>query len=269
MSRGRRTLLLSLPLALSIVVPAPPALAQVTANVGAVSNYVWRGETQTNDGPAVQGGIDFSSKGGFVVGTWVSNVRYISLDETTILKPGPEGPVEGVLTTETTLDPSVEVDVYGGYEGSAGSFSYKGLFTGYLFPDGGAADLIEFGASGGYEASGSVSLGLSLNYTLWGEAGNDLPFNSGDLYAEANADFTLPQDFGIGLTYGYYSFHDADFAYAWAGLAVTREAGDWGTFGLHVSQAWGDVEALTDAGPRDTKIWVSWLKTFEAAEKQE
>lgn len=269
MSRSRRTLLLLAPLVVLGSALAPPVQAQATANIGVVSNYLWRGVTQTDDGPAAQGGFDYSSKGGFLVGAWVSNVRFMGLEETTVLKPGPEGPVEAVLTTETALDPTVEVDLYSGYEGSAGSFSYKGLFTYYLFPNGGDVDLLELGASGEYEASESVSFGVSVNYTLWGEAGNDLPFNAGDLYAEANAAFTLPDDFGIGVTYGYYSFHDADIAYPWAGLALTKEAGDWGTFGLNASQAWGDVEDLTISGARDTKVWVSWEKTFEPPAKPE
>jgi len=76
-----------------------------------------------------------------------------------------------------------------------------------------------------------VSLGLELHATLWGEAGAGLPFNTGDVYAEANADFSLPDGFGIGVIYGYYTCEDAGIAYPWAGLAVTKSAGDWGTFG--------------------------------------
>jgi uncharacterized protein (TIGR02001 family) len=226
---------------------APRAEAQTTANVGLVGNYVWRGVTQTDDGPAVQGGLDYAGRSGFVAGAWLSNVRFVSL-------------VEG---NETTLDPTVEIDLYSGYQGSAGRYSYKGLFTAYVYPSGGEIDFLEVGASGRYTAADGVSLGLSLNYTLWGEAGEGLPFRAGDLYAQANAGFSLPGGFGLGVTGAYYAFADAGIAYPWAGLAVTKDAGAWGTFGLNASQAWGDVEALTISGPRDLKVWVSWVKTFE------
>ena len=114
-----------------------------------------------------------------------------------------------------------------------------------------------------------MSLGLSLNATLWGEAGGDLPFNAGDFYGQANAGFSLPGGFGIGAIYGYYTFADAGIAYPWAAVAVTKDAGDWGTFGLNASRAWGDVEDLTISGGRDTKVWVSWVKTFETSVKHE
>ena len=52
------------------------ALAEVTGNIGATSNYLWRGTTQTNDAAAVQGGIDYAHDSGFYAGTWVSNVDF-------------------------------------------------------------------------------------------------------------------------------------------------------------------------------------------------
>ena len=55
--------------------PTPPFTA--TANVGLFSEYVFRGLTQTNQKPAVQGGFDLAHKSGFYVGTWASNVNWI------------------------------------------------------------------------------------------------------------------------------------------------------------------------------------------------
>lgn len=46
---------------------------EVSANVGVASDYVWRGMTQTNNGSAVQGGLDLAM-GGFYLGTWTSNI---------------------------------------------------------------------------------------------------------------------------------------------------------------------------------------------------
>jgi hypothetical protein len=46
----------------------------VTANVGFVSDYRFRGLSQTYGKPAVQGGFDYSHSSGFYAGTWGSNL---------------------------------------------------------------------------------------------------------------------------------------------------------------------------------------------------
>ncbi|MGA7437023.1 MAG: TorF family putative porin [Luteibacter sp.] len=49
---------------------APP----VTANVAIVSDYMFRGLTQTWGHPAIQGGADYTNPNGFAAGTWASSV---------------------------------------------------------------------------------------------------------------------------------------------------------------------------------------------------
>ena len=51
-----------------------PAHAELTGNVSATTNYVWRGVTQTGDSAAVQGGIDWAHGSGVYLGTWASNI---------------------------------------------------------------------------------------------------------------------------------------------------------------------------------------------------
>ena len=48
--------------------------AQVTTNLGATSDYRFRGISQTQNAPALQGGIDYADKSGFYVGNWNSSV---------------------------------------------------------------------------------------------------------------------------------------------------------------------------------------------------
>lgn len=57
-----------------------PAVAEITGNVTVTNNYLWRGLTQTSNNAAVQGGLDYTHKSGFYVGTWVSNVNYAAGD---------------------------------------------------------------------------------------------------------------------------------------------------------------------------------------------
>ena len=53
---------------------ATAAQAQVTGNMSLTSDYRFRGVSQTQNAPAVQGGIDYNHKSGFYVGNWNSSV---------------------------------------------------------------------------------------------------------------------------------------------------------------------------------------------------
>ena len=90
-----------------------------TSNIGLYSQYVFRGITQTDEKPAVQGGFDLGHKSGFYVGTWASNVSWIS-----DLVPPP-----------SSLSASMEWDFYGGYKGSLpADFGYDLGVLYYWYP---------------------------------------------------------------------------------------------------------------------------------------
>ena len=57
---------------------APASPHTITGNVGLYSQYIFRGLTQTNGKPAVQGGFDYSHASGFYAGTWGSNVSWLT-----------------------------------------------------------------------------------------------------------------------------------------------------------------------------------------------
>jgi len=50
------------------------AQAQVTGNLGLTSDYRFRGVSQTQNAPAVQGGIDYNHVSGLYIGNWNSSV---------------------------------------------------------------------------------------------------------------------------------------------------------------------------------------------------
>lgn len=77
---------------------APAPDYTLSFNVGAVTDYRYRGISQSRLKPALQGGLDFSHKSGFYLGTWLSTIRW--LEDI----PGGDGPVEW--------------DLYGGYKGN-------------------------------------------------------------------------------------------------------------------------------------------------------
>ncbi len=55
-----------------------PEVSPITANVTVASNYIYRGLTQTNNKPAIQGGFDYAHESGFYVGNWNSTISWLS-----------------------------------------------------------------------------------------------------------------------------------------------------------------------------------------------
>ena len=58
---------------------APAAeVSPITANVTVVNDYRYRGMTQSNFKPAIQGGFDYAHESGFYIGNWNSSISWIS-----------------------------------------------------------------------------------------------------------------------------------------------------------------------------------------------
>jgi uncharacterized protein (TIGR02001 family) len=152
-------------LALGLTGLAAPASAQdakVAFNVGVTSDYVFRGYSQTNEDPAIQGGVDLTA-GSFYAGAWASNVDFGD-------------------------DTDAEVDVYGGYRTEAGGFALDFGVIGYLYagePDGADYNYAEFKAAAS-RAVGPATFGAAVYYSpdFFGAADKEAT------YAEVNAAFS-------------------------------------------------------------------------------
>ena len=55
-----------------------PEASPVTANVTVVNDYRYRGISQSNFKPAIQGGFDYAHESGFYIGNWNSSISWIS-----------------------------------------------------------------------------------------------------------------------------------------------------------------------------------------------
>src|SRR5688500_880333 len=86
---------------LLVLAPASDAHAGIGGSVALTSDYVFRGISQNNQEPALQAGLEYAASSGFYVGTWGSNVSWLS-DLTALGIP---------------VSNSLELDVYGGYRG--------------------------------------------------------------------------------------------------------------------------------------------------------
>ncbi len=159
------------------LVPAV-SMADVTANIGVMSDYIYRGIFQEDS--AASAGIDYEHESGFYVGTWGASVG-----------------------------DGIEVDLYTGFGQDAGPVSWSVGVTGYYYPDDfddtyeevnlglGWAGFALDGAVGEFEPVLSTSPSqdytfLSLTYTFdagaylkYGEFGDQF---SGD-YLEAGIGF--------------------------------------------------------------------------------
>jgi len=58
----------------ALLIVAGVAQAEDTTNLGATIDYRYRGISQTQNAPAIQGGIDYTNKNGFYAGNWNSSV---------------------------------------------------------------------------------------------------------------------------------------------------------------------------------------------------
>ncbi|MEY2797139.1 MAG: hypothetical protein RLZZ119_620, partial [Pseudomonadota bacterium] len=66
-------------MAQSAPAPAPePEKSPITANVTVVNDYRYRGITQSNFQPAIQGGFDYAHESGFYIGNWNSSISWLS-----------------------------------------------------------------------------------------------------------------------------------------------------------------------------------------------
>ena len=83
-------------------------------NIGAFSDYRFRGISQTRLDPALQGGIDFTHKSGFYLGAWASNIKWI--------KDG------------GGKNSNAEIDLYGGYKGTLSDIGYDLGLLAYVYP---------------------------------------------------------------------------------------------------------------------------------------
>lgn len=63
-------------IAAAILAGSGSVMAEVSGNVAVVSDYLFDGVSQTDNGPALQGGVDWSHESGLYAGAWASTVDF-------------------------------------------------------------------------------------------------------------------------------------------------------------------------------------------------
>ncbi|MGH8866219.1 MAG: TorF family putative porin [Burkholderiales bacterium] len=171
------------------------ANAQVSGTVTAVSDYDFRGVTQTAGDPALQGSIDYAHSSGWYIGAWTSNVDFGG-----------------------SYGENMELDLYTGIAGAAeNGIGWDVGLIDYTYPGTDVdADFFEIYASVSYKM---------FKGKFWYA---DDYFNLGEsaYYIEGNATVPLPKDFSLLIHAGYsdgdYWSSDAYFDYS---VGVSRSLG--------------------------------------------
>lgn len=152
----------------------------ISANVALTSNYIFRGVTQNNEDPALQGGFDYKHKSGFYAGVWGSNVDFGG-------------------------DESTELDFYAGYGFKVGAVDLDFGLISYKFFGGDDAD-----ASDIEEAYAGISYaGFGLTYSAGLDDAED------NIELTYGVDFS-----GVTLSLAYGDYENISDEYYSAGLST-------------------------------------------------
>jgi uncharacterized protein (TIGR02001 family) len=249
---------------------AAPEPSPITANVTITNDYRYRGISQSNFKPAIQGGFDYAHESGFYIGNWNSSISWISDAN------GTGGAVSGRGNSGTSVSAPVEMDFYAGFKKELlgkGFASDIGVLQ-YYYPSSGrynttnpqvfvnpntteiyAAQNLTFGALSGFvkfsyavstlfgnpNSQGSYYPDLTLNYdtgiwglTLNGHVGYQYVagnFVSGATYYNNNA---IPSGTSLNSVVGYTDWK----------LGVTKDFGG----GLSLAVSYIDTNAKTVQG---------------------
>jgi len=187
----------------------------VSANVAMTSNYVWRGMSQSDDSPAIQGGFDLDYKG-LYAGVWGSNVEFGS-----------------------DSDANMELDTYAGYTNEIFGVGYDVGYLQYIYPN--DSKNLNFGEA--YlglsydfkvvEISAKYSLGVDTDHTDTADE-----WKPQDCI-EGGVSVPLPWDMSVDATVGNYvhsgvyylasvtkSVGQFDFSVAYTGINYDDSAKD-------------------------------------------
>jgi len=154
---------------------------EVTGNIGASTDYIWRGNTQSGGEASMSGGLDADFGNGLAVGTWVGSLG----------------------DNEDSDDANYELDVYASYSFEVSGVGVELGYIYYAYP-GVADDDSDF-------EDMYISLGYgpaSLSYYEMIDAENADTDASEATYLSVDYELALPGDFTATLHYGNEEFDD-------------------------------------------------------------
>jgi uncharacterized protein (TIGR02001 family) len=213
----------------------PPGYGQLSATLGVTSDYRFRGISQTDENPALQGSLDWAHDSGVYLGTWASNVDL--------------------------YDANAEIDLYGGYTFNHNGYDFDlgGIY--YWYPgadDSLDYDFFEVKAAVGRDF-GPVNAKAAINYSP------DYFASSGDaIYTSVNA--TAPiMDTGFSVLGGAgYQWIDDETAFGAPDYADWSVGVGYTLYGFDLSLKYADTNISDSRCPDlcDATALFSVSRTF-------
>lgn len=197
--------------------PAPGRSLEWSFEAGATTDYVFRGESQSDEDGAVFGGLELAY-GMFYVGTWASGVEF------------------GDGT-------NYELNLYGGIKQEYRGIEFDLGVIYYLYPtapSGADYDFVEFKAGASGKVVGDVTLGLTFYFSpdYFGGAGETLA-------TEGTVTVPLPaimdSSWELSGTLGYLEFFDdSSSSFAYWNVGISKTIAEHFTFDVRY---WGREDA--------------------------
>jgi uncharacterized protein (TIGR02001 family) len=219
----------------------------VAYNLGATTDYVFRGISQSRNTPALSGGVDYThSPTGMYLGTWASTISWVN-DST------PAG---------TVGNTPFELDLYGGKRGEIGAgVAYDVGAIYYYYAN---HKLTGFDANT-LEVYGQVGYGpvyLKVNYGVTDVINTGA---SGSYYVDTGANVPVMEGVTLNLHAGYFSFKDNSAAnYTDWKVGMTKDFG--GLTGALAVTGTDASKSVWDLGSQgylgNTKFIATVTKTF-------
>jgi len=216
-----------------------------SANVGLTSEYLFRGLSQTDDAPAIQGGFDYevelAKPVALYLGVWGSNVDF-----------NEGGTVDGA---------TIEVDLYGGLRGNIGDtgLGWDVGFIYYSYPGAASSlnyDFIEAQAALSYDF-GLAAVTASVNYS---------PENFGDsgsaLYPKLAVDVPVAR---TGLTLSGYvakQYIDDEATFGSPDYVEWNLSVGYSIAGFDLSLAYSDTDISPESDANAEAVIVSVSRSF-------
>lgn len=195
-----------------VAASAAPAFAQevtVSGNVALTTDYAFRGISQSDEAPAIQGGFDVAiGDTGLYAGTWASNINF-----------GAGGA-------------NMELDIYGGYKFDLGPVAMDVGVLGYLYP---SADDDLTGELDYYEVFAKPSIALTPEFTLGGALyySPDFTTESGDaFYYEVNGAYTVSPELSLSGAVGVQTVDTNGFFFGEDEYTTWNAGGTYSAMGL-------------------------------------
>ncbi|MFA9275107.1 MAG: TorF family putative porin [Candidatus Aquirickettsiella gammari] len=220
---------------------------EVSFNLGAVSDYRYRGISQTRLQPALQGGADYvNNSNGFYAGTWLSTIKW---------------------TKDAGGDGNLEMDIYAGKRGEiTKDVNYDFGVLSYVYPSNGLKNIAGFADANTTEIYGQISSGpvyAKYSHSLTNLFGFVDSKNSG--YLDLGANLEMSEGYTLNLHYGRQTVkNNTSYSYNDWKLGVTKELVGVNFSLAVIGTSAGDKLYVTPAGKftGKTSLVLSAVKAF-------